>query len=340
MQDAPLISIALCTYNGERFLREQVDSLLAQDYPNLEVVAVDDASTDGTVAILEGYAARDRRLRVHRNASNLGFRRNFQKTIARCRGHFIAPSDQDDIWLPAKLRRLLEAMGEAPAAYCDSELIDERGCLLGIRLSDRRILGRIDDPVTLILQNCVSGHAMLFRRSLVARALPLPEGLFHDWWLALVAAGSGGVAYCPEPLVRYRQHGSSVTDIARLREVDRLAAPRGYRIAEFEATLARLQACLAAVPSRHRPLIEELVRLLKRWPVQYLCPRLGLLALHHRHTLFSLYRNQRSRRARIALKLLWGLRLKRLVSPHAYGARSSDAERQQPERADAWGQRP
>lgn len=332
MEDTPLISIALCTYNGERFLREQLDSLLAQDYLNLEIVAVDDASTDGTAAILEAYAARDPRLRVFHNASNLGFRRNFQEAIERCRGDFIAPADQDDVWRPDKLRLLLKAIGDAAAAYCDSELIDEQGRPLGLTVSDKRVMGPIHDPLILALQNCVSGHAMLLRRSLAARAMPVPEGLYHDWWLALVAAGEGGIAYCPQPLVQYRQHGRSVTDIAGLR---RAARPRGQGLAKFEAAEQRLLACAAFTSSGNHALVEELLLLWQARREQYLCPRLALFALRHRHRLFSQYRNERKRRARYALGLLWGLRLKRLFSPRAYGLPSPEAGRGTPGRAGA-----
>ena len=329
MQDTPLISIALCTCNGERFLREQLDSLLAQDHVNLEIVAVDDASTDGTPAILEACAARDPRVRLFRNAANLGFRRNFQEAIGRCRGDFIAPCDQDDVWRPDKLRLLLEAIGDAAAAYCDSELVDGQGRPLGLRLSDKRVMGPIDDPLRLALQNCVSGHAMLFRRSLVARALPIPDGLFHDWWLALVAAGSGGIAHRPEPLVQYRQHRQAATDMAGLR---RSARPRGQGLAGFEAAEQRLHACAALEPGGLGP---ELLRLWRGCRQQYLCPRLALLAFRHRHRLFSFYPNRRKRRARYALKLLWGLRLKRLFDPNAYALPSPGAGRGAPGSAGA-----
>ena len=197
MPTPPLISVALCTYDGERFLRPQLDSLLGQDHEALEVVAVDDASLDGTWAILEAYAARDPRLRVFRNPENLGFRRNFERAMGLCRGELIAPSDQDDVWRSEKLRRLSAALGNAAAIYCDSELIDAQGQPLGRRLSQLLPMGPIDDPATLLFDNCVSGHALLFRRSLLERALPVPEGVFHDWWLAFVAAGAGGVAYWP-----------------------------------------------------------------------------------------------------------------------------------------------
>jgi glycosyltransferase involved in cell wall biosynthesis len=99
-----LISVALCTYNGARFIRGQLDSLLAQTHRNIEVLAADDASTDDTVSILQEYAERDPRVRVLVNRHNMGFKKNFEQVISSCRGSFIAPCDQDDIWFPEKLR--------------------------------------------------------------------------------------------------------------------------------------------------------------------------------------------------------------------------------------------
>ena len=96
----PLISVALTTFNGERFLRPQLDSLLAQDYRHFELVVVDDGSQDSSYSILQEYAARDSRLRCFRNERNLGFLQNFTKAFSLCEGELIAPCDQDDLWLP------------------------------------------------------------------------------------------------------------------------------------------------------------------------------------------------------------------------------------------------
>jgi GT2 family glycosyltransferase len=318
MPTPPLISIALCTYDGERFLRPQLDSLLGQDHEALEVVAVDDASRDGTWAILEAYAARDPRLRVFRNPENLGFRRNFERAMGLCRGELVAPSDQDDVWRSDKLRLLSAALGSAAAIYCDSELIDAQGLPLGRRLSQLLRLGPIEDPAGLLFDNCVAGHALLFRRSLLERALPVPEGVFHDWWLAFVAAGAGGVAFWPEPLVFYRQHASSVTDIARLQGARRTHRPRGHAMARLEAEERRLRACAAFVGATGDDLIGEAVDLWLRRKDQYLCPRLACCMVQHRHRLFANKPGGRLSHLREALKLFWGLRLKRLIQPHDY----------------------
>jgi len=104
--DAALASIAMCTYNGEKYLREQLDSLVAQDYPNLEIVIVDDCSTDSTPQLLEEYAGQHPNFTIHQNEQNMGFRRNFEKALKLCSGEIISLCDQDDIWFPNKISAL------------------------------------------------------------------------------------------------------------------------------------------------------------------------------------------------------------------------------------------
>ncbi|HSW14655.1 MAG TPA: glycosyltransferase family 2 protein [Solimonas sp.] len=243
---AALASIALCTYNGGRFLRAQLDSLLGQDYPSLEIVAVDDGSTDGSWEILEEYARRDARLRIHRNPDNLGFIGNFERAMSLCRGEYIALSDQDDIWDPRKLSILVARIGSHSAIYSDAELIDEHGHALGMRSSSRMYMYRGADPAAFVFFNCVSGHAMMIRRELLAAALPFPRIRFHDWWLAFVAASFGGVEYVDQPLVQFRQHEAARTDMAK-----RKKKAKKDRIEVFEERAQWLRE-LARVPSPHQ----------------------------------------------------------------------------------------
>src|SRR5690554_6867365 len=99
----PLVSIVLCTYNGERFLREQLDSLVRQDYPNLEIIALDDDSSDLSYEILKEYEHRFDFITAIKNPENMGYLRNFEKGISLCHGDYIAMSDQDDIWHTDKI---------------------------------------------------------------------------------------------------------------------------------------------------------------------------------------------------------------------------------------------
>jgi glycosyltransferase involved in cell wall biosynthesis len=211
----PQISVALCVCNGAHYLRELLDSVLAQTGVHIEVVAVDDCSTDDSLALLHDYAARDARLRVFANVQNLGPRRNFEQAMARCRGEFIAPCDQDDIWQTDKLQRLLAAIGTADLAYCDSTFIDTQGVATGARVSDNKTMLRGHAPLRFVFANSVSGHAALLRRDLFTAARPFPDGVYHDWWLAMRAAMRGGIVYLDQPLVRFRRHAAAFSTLGR-----------------------------------------------------------------------------------------------------------------------------
>jgi glycosyltransferase involved in cell wall biosynthesis len=212
-QDLPLVSVALCTYNGARYLREQLDSLARQTYPRLEFIVVDDASTDETGLILEEYARR-LPLRIYRNESNLGYIKNFEKAIALSTGTFIAPCDQDDIWLPEKIAALVDFCRDKLLVYCDAELIDPQGQPLHKFVSDVVNPVRSSAPNQLLFSNCAPGHTLLFHRDLLGAALPFPPQVPHDWWLLYTAATLGRIGYLPAPLVLYRQHPANVTNFS------------------------------------------------------------------------------------------------------------------------------
>jgi glycosyltransferase involved in cell wall biosynthesis len=309
----PLISIALCTYNGERFLREQLDSLLAQTHLNIEIVAVDDCSSDGSFSILEEYQARDPRVRPHSNAANLGFRANFERAVSMCSGEFIALSDQDDVWAPEKLSALLAVIGDHALAYCDSALIDEEGRDLDVAMSDMLTMVSTHDPAVFANANCVSGHASLFRRELIARALPAPACFFHDWWLAAVAANSGGVVYCDRKLVAYRYHSANVTDVFCESEPRR---ERGYRWKELHEFRERVEQ-LARLPGSSQAFLERLRDLWTAREEQWASPALAWFLYKHRRRLYALKWSRRPSLRHI-LRYAPGLRLKRLSNPFAY----------------------
>jgi glycosyltransferase involved in cell wall biosynthesis len=224
----PLISVPLSVYNGARFLRGQLDSILAQRDVHIEVVAVDDGSTDDSLAILHGYAERDRRLHVHPNPRNLGPTRSFERAMTLCRGEFIAPSDQDDLWHPAKLATLLDAIGEHDLAYCNSAYIDDAGRASGRCISDDldMLWGR--QAIPFLFANSVSGHAMLLRRSLFEAVKPLPAGLYYDWVLAMFAAARHGIVYVDEPLVQFRRHQQAFSSLGKARGPKRPGRDRAW----------------------------------------------------------------------------------------------------------------
>ena len=212
----PRVSVALCVYNGEAFLPQQLDSLLAQEGVDLEIVVVDDRSTDGSLALLQAYAQPDGRIHVHENAANLGHLRSFEKCMALCSAPLIAPCDQDDVWHPRKLATLAAAIGDADLAYCNSAYIDGAGTPLGRSIKDDlKVMHAGADPMKYVFQNTVSGHALLVRREVFDASLPFPDLLYHDWWLAMRAAAGNGVVYVDEPLVQFRRHVSAYSPLGK-----------------------------------------------------------------------------------------------------------------------------
>lgn len=213
----PTISIALCTYNGAKFLREQIESILGQTWTSLELVASDDGSCDATRSILNDYGARDSRVRILRDDSlNRGINRNFERAIRACSGDYIAPADQDDIWHPSKLEQLVPLLDSKDLAYSDSRFVNEYGHPVGGCISDHLTMFEGQTYSAFVDRNCVSGHAMLIRREALGAMLPFPQGIYYDQWIAFHAARRRGIAYLPEVLVSFRQHAGSVTNLTRV----------------------------------------------------------------------------------------------------------------------------
>ena len=247
-----LISVALSTYNGARFLREQLDSLLAQSEVAFEIVAVDDGSLDQTPAILAEYAARDARIRWQANEHNLGPTASFERAMALCTGEFIAPCDQDDIWHPEKLARLISAIGDHDLTYCDSDYVDTDGKPMQRRLSEGSAMLEGSSPLPFLFANSVSGHAALLRRDLFAQACPFTVGVYHDWWLALCAAGRNGVRYLDRPLVQFRRHEEAFSPMGKSANSRGASASRDW----LDQRLVLMQA-YALTPLRDAGIAQE-----------------------------------------------------------------------------------
>jgi glycosyltransferase involved in cell wall biosynthesis len=214
------ISVALCTYNGARFLPEQLESLLSQTRPPEEVVVCDDCSRDRTAELLESFAAKAPfPVRLHYNPRNLGSTRNFQQVIALCQGEVIALCDQDDIWHPQKLERthtLLNNKPEVGLVFTDAEVVDENAAPLGYTLWQiLRIDPYLQDRISagkafeiLWQRPIVTGATMAFRTRFRDLVLPIHEDLsiIHDGWIALVISTVARLGMIDETLVKYRQH--------------------------------------------------------------------------------------------------------------------------------------
>jgi glycosyltransferase involved in cell wall biosynthesis len=223
------IYIVLATYNGARYLVEQIESLRSQTFTAWTLLVRDDGSSDATTDILADYAAADPRIEVIRDPpGNLGAAGNFSHlaTVAFRRGASVVLfADQDDVWYPDKVARTIDSLDHAEArlgfdrpilVHTDLRLLDSDG-----RLRHRSFMAfqRIHNPrsnplATLLVQNYVTGCAMAVNRPLLRFGLPVPsEALMHDWWLALCAASCGTIVFLPEATVAYRRHGTNTVAV-------------------------------------------------------------------------------------------------------------------------------
>jgi len=208
MQQA-LVSVVLATYNGERFLPQQLDSILQQTYPNLEIVVVDDGSKDGTIALIQDYMLRYPNVRLIQNEKNLGVTKTFERGIQESRGTYIAFSDQDDLWLPEKLQVLTAAIGDYDAVYANSLLVDEHGESLGRSFTTIMNMATYTHGGSFLLSNSVPGHAILAKADFLKSILPIPATVLYDLWIGFCAGGNNGIAFVDKVLVHYRQHDSN-----------------------------------------------------------------------------------------------------------------------------------
>lgn len=288
-----LVSIAMCTYNGAKYLKPQLDSILRQTYANLELVVFDDCSTDETWSILEEYAQRDHRIRIFYNDRNVGFVKNFENAIAECRGELIALADQDDVWLEQKITALVEDIGDNLLIYSRVSLIGPNGEGLDEEFpgkSVRRLDG--DCALALVLGNCVTGHACLIRRELFEKARQSLSAMrYHDQWLAIVAAAEGRLKAGNEVLSYYRLHNNNVVfkNKKKRKEHKYLAVMN-----KLNGQLAFLRAVSQAnvLNSHQRALLDELCELLAQNERSFFNFKLRRFLRRHKSTFLRVFSNE------------------------------------------------
>jgi glycosyltransferase involved in cell wall biosynthesis len=217
------VQVLLATYNGERFLREQIESILAQTYAAVEIVARDDGSTDGTRAILQECATRyPERVQVLSGPPTGAAKTNFARLLEASTASYVAFSDQDDVWVQQKLELEMATMrelerqhgAETPLlVFSDLCVVNERlETIAGSFWAQEKIEpGKIHRLERLLMQNVLTGSTALLNAPLARLARRMPsEAYMHDWWVALVACAMGFSAAVAQPLVRYRQHDSNL----------------------------------------------------------------------------------------------------------------------------------
>jgi glycosyltransferase involved in cell wall biosynthesis len=226
----PRVAICMATHDPPAdLLRRQLDSIREQTHRNWICLISDESSDPAALEWLREETAGDRRFVVSHSEDRLGFYRNFERALSMAppEADFVALSDQDDVWRPVKIERLLSAVGDALLVYSDSRLTTPEGQLISPSFwTNRR--NNFTNYASLVMANSVTGAASLFRRELLADALPLPpfhHAAFHDHWLAAVALSLGRIAYVDEPLWDYTQHGSAVIGHAQANK-----RPKGVRV--------------------------------------------------------------------------------------------------------------
>lgn len=221
-----MISIAMATYNGSKYIREQLNSILTQSFQDFELVICDDCSTDTTWDILEEYAKSDNRIRLHRNEKNIGYRKNFEGLVKLCQGEFIAFCDQDDIWETNHLEVLYKNIGNKAVCTANADIIDGEGKPMGFKLSEYTGLKHFPENdldkayVYFYYLNPFPGCNTMFRKSFLEFAYPINDERIklHDIYAdALACICGAGINYVDEVTMRYRFHKDSVTSGSKKR---------------------------------------------------------------------------------------------------------------------------
>ena len=211
------VDILMATYNGEKYLKEQLESILNQTYTNIRLLINDDCSTDKTIEILKEYEQKDNRIYVQYNKENLGSIKNFENILSRVENKYFMLADQDDVWMPQKVEKSLDKITKenADLVFTDLEAVDEN--LKTITPSVVRYMGfkknidKYNDYKLVFLRNCVTGCTIISKKELIKKYIPIPnkEPMVHDWWMALMIAQDGKLAFLDEPTIKYRQHSKN-----------------------------------------------------------------------------------------------------------------------------------
>ncbi len=212
------IDVLMATYNGEKYLKEQIESILNQTYDNIRLVISDDCSKDGTKDILKQYE-KDSRIEIHYHEKNQGYIKNFEYLLKQVKNEIYMLSDQDDVWMPEKIEKSYEVLikNNADLVFGDLEVVNENletiyPSFNKFMLLERKINKYIGSYKVNYLYNCVTGCTVMSKAKWIEKILPIPTDskyLIHDHWIGLIIALDGKMAYIPEKYIKYRQHGNN-----------------------------------------------------------------------------------------------------------------------------------
>lgn len=210
-----MISVCIAAYNGEKYIRRQIETILPQLSASDEIIVSDDGSSDATVEILESFESSQ--IKIVHNQGRHGYTANYEHVLGYAKGDYIFLTDQDDEWHPDKLKRTLEELETCDFVLSDASVIDADGnevsaSFFELRDSKRSFWGTV-------LKFGFLGCCIAFRRKVLEKVLPFPENhvmCSHDNWITLVAMAYYRYRIIDDKLVRYRRHGKNVSNIDRI----------------------------------------------------------------------------------------------------------------------------
>lgn len=212
------IAILLSTYNGGKYLKEQLDSLFSQTYKNFEIIVRDDGSSDKTLEALKCYD-----VKLLSSDGNIGIKKSFETLLLyayeNSDADYFMFCDQDDVWDTKKVEKTLAKMEEMEKQFEDTpllvhtdlEVVDEKLNIINSSFMDfQKIDAMKNEFHNLLIQNTITGCTVMINRKLAQMCLPIPDGaIMHDWWIGLVASKFGKIGYLDESMIKYRQHKSN-----------------------------------------------------------------------------------------------------------------------------------
>ncbi len=213
------IDILLATYNGEKYVAEQIESILNQTYKNINLIISDDCSKDKTPQILKEYSQKDSRIKLNLQQENMGVVKNIEFLLKQVESPLYMLADQDDYWLPEKIEKSVEKLKQenADLVFGDLEVVDKDLKTIYPSFGDFMLLNRkinkyINSYKVNYLYNCVTGCTLISKKEFIKYILPLPTNskfVIHDHWIGLMVSLNGKLAYMPEKYIKYRQHGNN-----------------------------------------------------------------------------------------------------------------------------------
>ncbi len=197
------VSVCMATFNGEKYIGPQIETILSQLRKNDELVISDNGSTDNTIEIIKSF--NDSRIRLFNFEKIKSPIFNFENALKHAKGDYIFLADQDDIWYENKVKRVLEYLKNYDLVICDAHIINQNGSILEKSLFE--MLNSEKGLLRNLYKNKYVGCTMSFNRKILSKAIPFPKDIpMHDWWIGLIGELYGRVFFLKEPLMIYRRH--------------------------------------------------------------------------------------------------------------------------------------